>query len=167
MTYIDTTPDGENLYAVSSRHVERLTIDTVTGIPTWIERVQPPSSSAGDKLTVSDDGKFLYWGDINANRVYVFSIDVSTGGLTHLQTFNNGDSGSLINGVTDLKISPDGLFLYIAATRDDYLTVFSRDILCGVINSDSVESENSLLTDFSVSHAQIHLGVSDTSRWLP
>ena len=40
-------------------------------------------------------------------------------------------------------------------------------ILCGVINSDSVESENSLLTDFSVSHAQIHLGVSDTSRWLP
>ena len=40
-------------------------------------------------------------------------------------------------------------------------------ILCGVINSDSVESGNSLLTDFSVSHAQIHLGVSDTSRWLP
>ena len=43
----------------------------------------------------------------------------------------------------------------------------SQPILCGVINSDSVESENSLLTDFSVSHAQIHLGVSDTSRWLP
>ncbi|MDA7633449.1 DUF5011 domain-containing protein, partial [bacterium] len=133
MTYIDTTPDGENLYAVSSRHVERFTIDTVTGLPTWIERVQPPSSSAGDKLTVSDDGKFLYWGDINANRVYVFSIEGTTGGLTHLQTFNNGDSGSLINGVTDLKISPDGLFLYIAATRDDHLTVFSRDVTTGLI----------------------------------
>ncbi|MDB4746409.1 DUF5011 domain-containing protein, partial [Verrucomicrobia bacterium] len=105
----------------------------MTGLPTWIERVQPPSSSAGDKLTVSDDGKFLYWGDINANRVYVFSIDGTTGGVTHLQTFNNGDSGSLISGVTDLKISPDGLFLYIAATRDDHLTVFSRDVTTGLI----------------------------------
>jgi hypothetical protein len=49
------------------------------------------------------------------------------------------------------------------ADQGEYL----KPILCGVINSDSVESENSLLTDFSVSHAQIHLGVSDTSRWLP
>ena len=47
------------------------------------------------------------------------------------------------------------------------LRTLGATILCGFINSDSVESENSLLTDFSVSHAQLHLGVSDTSRWLP
>jgi 6-phosphogluconolactonase (cycloisomerase 2 family)/predicted secreted Zn-dependent protease len=165
MTYIDTTPDGENLYAVSSRHVERLTIDTVTGIPTWIERVQPPSSSAGDKLTVSDDGKFLYWGDINANRVYVFSIDVSTGGLTHLQTFNNGDSGSLINGVTDLKISPDGLFLYIAATRDDYLTVFSRDITTGLITfASDIASPNGAVRSLAISPDGATLIAADQSN---
>ena len=137
MTYIGLTPDGENLYAVSSRHVERFTIDTTTGLPTWVERVKPTDSKAGDKLTVSDDGKFLYWGDINANRVYVFAIDESTGGLTELQVFNNGDNGSFINGVTDLKISPNGLFLYIASTRDDYLTVFNRDPSTGLITFSS------------------------------
>jgi hypothetical protein len=54
----------------------------------------------------------------------------------------------------------DTLLIYLAGHG-------AIDILCGFINSDSVESENSLLIDFSVGHAQLHLGVSDTSRWLP
>ena len=40
-------------------------------------------------------------------------------------------------------------------------------ILYGVMNSDSVESESSQLVNFSVRHAEIHLGLLDTSRWLP
>jgi hypothetical protein len=46
-------------------------------------------------------------------------------------------------------------------------TAEGTTILCGVMNSDSEESESSLLTDFSVRRAEIHLGLSDTSRWLP
>ena len=85
---------------------------------------------AATGVAVSPDGKQVYVaaGGIS-NAVSVFALNQ---GLTFIQTLRTGDNGtSGLAGAYDVLVSASGDYVYVAASEDNALVVFSRDANTG------------------------------------
>lgn len=85
-------------------------------------------------IVLSSDGKWLYVAGENDNAVSLFQRDLATGALTVVQTWKehlDGVQGLL--SVSDIKLSPDGNWLYTAGSNEDTLGVFHRDNTTGLL----------------------------------
>ena len=120
---ITISPDGKNVYVAGSV-VLALTRDPATGLLTY-QSMAINTVNATYDLTVSPDNAYVYQTDTNLLRV--FSRNTTTGALTALQTILENSAGidSLLFA-RSIAVSPDSNFVYVAASTDNAITVFSR-----------------------------------------
>ncbi|MCA9060677.1 MAG: beta-propeller fold lactonase family protein, partial [Planctomycetaceae bacterium] len=96
--------------------------------------------------TTSPDGKHVYAvggvsnvGGNDDNAIAVFSRDETTGALTFQQVLfdddDTGDPGTAdgLLSARDVKVSPDGLYVYTAGSGDDGIGIFSRNPTTGLL----------------------------------
>jgi DNA-binding beta-propeller fold protein YncE len=126
------SPDGRDLYATGYRTLS-FRRDVDTGGLTQIDELGPPASS----IAIAPDGRrvylgaFSHWGAVGA-AIHILSRDSGSGLLTHESTFVEDAASHIAPGqVTDLAISPDGRFLYVAQERENAVLVLSIDPASG------------------------------------
>jgi len=153
----DITADGKSLY-VAARDGDAVAVfgrDTTSGAITWqacfrdVESTLPgcPSAQGLDNphgANVSPDGTSVYFSSEIDDTVTTFARDTTTGALTYggcMRDFNlpaNGCAGAEgLNGSRDVKVSGDGLSVYVAAAADDAVVVFDRDAVTSALTWDS------------------------------
>jgi 6-phosphogluconolactonase (cycloisomerase 2 family) len=138
---IVVSPDGKHVYASSETDdaVAVFSRSTITGGLTFVEAhkdgvagVDGLNTSRG--LAISPDGKHVYATGQQDNALAAFSRDPITGSLTFVEALLDGTGG--VDGLSNPEmavISPDGLNIYVAATGDNAVGVFSRNALGGTL----------------------------------
>ena len=91
---------------------------------TLIESVDREDLAKVVRTEISPDGKFLYAVSWHPGSVVVFSRDVQTGKLSHVETIENNPE---LSGATGLAISPDGRLAAMTAFRSRSVLLFRRD----------------------------------------
>ena len=90
--------------------------------------------NAARSLTISPDGKNVYVVGQQDHAVAVFKRDLTTGSLTFLEFITDTDIGG--TGLTmawDVKVSPDGAYVYVGSRDDNAVSTFSRDPVDGTL----------------------------------
>lgn len=141
------SPDGRHLY-VADGDSDRLSLfdrDAATGALSFAETTTNGEGgvsgiSGAESLAVSADGQFVYATGRGDNAVAVFSRDATTGSLSFLAVYRDGEGG--VDGLTSangIAFSPDEAFVYVVggsccvATDPGTLAVFSRDASTGLL----------------------------------
>jgi len=129
------SPDDEYLY-VGGTYISLFSRNS-SGILTYVGVITNALSTLS--IEISNDGKYLYAigqdANTNAAGVMVFARDISNGTLTHIATYFNGENGIVsLDGMYGLSISPDGRYVYVAATYGNALGVFARNQDTGVLH---------------------------------
>jgi 6-phosphogluconolactonase (cycloisomerase 2 family) len=135
------SPDGLHLYAAASGD-DAITVfrrDPATGVLAFIEthedEVGGVTSLEGARgLAVSPDGAHVYAAASVDSAITGFRRNPATGRLSLGEVLRDEVAGaSTLDGARAVALSPDGLHLYAAASRDDALTVFRRDPSTGAL----------------------------------
>jgi len=108
-------------------------IDTIDGIDglegtSWVVASPDPDGPGGET-----GGDHLYVTGTAAGAISTFAFNSGTGAFEQVQVLHDEDEidGVTLNGLagaSGMAFSPDGLHLYVAATVDNSLAVFERDI---------------------------------------
>jgi DNA-binding beta-propeller fold protein YncE len=147
-TAIAMSPDAKNVYVASyaSSGIAVFARDAVTGKLTQTGCVRPVSMCVGagglggaTSIAVSPDGKNVYLASYNADAIVSFARDTATGALKGLGCLSDDGndrqcgSGNALRGPNALVISPDGRFVYVAASESNSVLTFERDPLTGTL----------------------------------
>lgn len=95
-----------------------------------------PDFANPSAVTLTPDGLHAYGASYSRNAVLLFGRDPATGALSHIASYKVATSGfaqAKLQGPQDVKVSPDGAFVYIAAEKDNAITVLARDAVTGVL----------------------------------
>jgi len=150
------SPDGAHVYVagLDDRAIAVFSRDIQTGALTFVDALRAADIQGLDKptgLAISPDGAHIYMG-INVGDfqlgLLVASRNASTGLLTHVETFTDGEGG--VNGIFgsyDIEVSPDGLHVYVLGSISDAIAVFSRNASTGALTFvESLAGENNGLS---------------------
>ncbi|MBM4267662.1 MAG: hypothetical protein FJ144_13790, partial [Deltaproteobacteria bacterium] len=97
-------------------------------------RVCIPNFLSPRGVATSPDGRNVYVAVHGSDRVKAFSRLNDTSEITELQDLvDNGNGGTVLDGVIDVAVSPDGRFVYAVAQNESAVTTFSRDLLAGTL----------------------------------
>ena len=144
---VAVSPDNLSVYVTGqddSKYAEHDAIavysrDADTGKLSLVEMVQNGVNgvaglTALTGITVSPDNKSVYAVNIWYTMV-VFSRDPGTGALTFAQVLDRGVDGieKDLLGVHIVVVSPDNQHVYVAARRNDSVTVFGRNLDTGTL----------------------------------
>lgn len=89
-------------------------------------------------LDISKDGKSAYVSSRDGNSLDVFSRNLSTGNLSYVNSFFNGENGITgLMGTAAVAISADGKQVYAAGTGEDAIVVFNRNTETGQLQYES------------------------------
>jgi 6-phosphogluconolactonase (cycloisomerase 2 family) len=85
-------------------------------------------------IALSPDEKNIYVASILEDAVTVFDRDTTTGLLTFRETFKNNVGGVTgLNYANQIKVSPNGQFVYAVGRDDTKLVTFSRNATTGAL----------------------------------
>ena len=149
------SPDGKHLYAAGRADdaIAAFSRNAATGALTFVEAefnglAVDSSLDRPLAVDVSPDGKHVYSASgsnanfIGSDAVAAFSRDASTGALTFLEAYFEGQAQGIntidgLDQVSDVKVSPDGKHVYAASEVDtiggatgngnDWIAIFSRN----------------------------------------
>ncbi|MDA1215525.1 MAG: beta-propeller fold lactonase family protein [Chloroflexi bacterium] len=133
--------DGKHVYAsgVSDDAIAVFSRNATTGALTFVE-VHKDGVLGVDGLDValvvdvSPVGKNVYVTGTDDNAVAVFSRNATTGALTFLEVKKDGVSGvDGLGGANPVRVSPNGLFVFVGGQTDDAVAVFSRSATTGAL----------------------------------
>lgn len=140
-SHITLSPDGLHAYVSSfegdaivvfsiSPNTGQLTYsNTITQNDTDLTNLDGPRTSL-----ISDDGAFLYLANFWSDSILVFARDENSGSLSLIDEYtNNIDEITGLDGIRDLKLSPDQNFLYAIGFSGDSVAVFARSSEFGVL----------------------------------
>lgn len=147
---VKVSPDGRHVFVTgyADEAVACFSRNTANGQLAYTGAIRRADLSgnalAGPRgLSLSRDGKNVYVSNTDGNSIDVFSRNVNTGNLTHLQTFANGAGGVTgLQATQALTVSADGQQVYVAGTGDDALVVFDRNTLTGQLTYQSTMENN-------------------------
>ncbi|NJM40165.1 MAG: lactonase family protein, partial [Anaerolineae bacterium] len=92
----------------------------------------------GVRVTTSPDGDYVYVAAYAEDTLAVFKRN-DTGRLNLIAAYKDNTPGfSYLDGPTDVLISPDGNYAYVAARRDNALSVYARSSADGQLTFASV-----------------------------
>lgn len=159
-----TSPDGTQIYAaVNSQDdaVIRFDRDAAANTHTVAQLIKDNTggiqglASAG-RAAISPDGRHVYViGNKRDNgslrgTLGVFSLDPTSGEPRYIQAFEDSAFPAIDGAVQtpgldftrDVKMSPDGVFVYVVTDRDHALLVFRRDAATGELALEHVFQDN-------------------------
>ncbi|MEB2315756.1 MAG: beta-propeller fold lactonase family protein [Xanthomonadaceae bacterium] len=87
-------------------------------------------------IALSPDGLHAYATSDSRGAVVHFQRDPGTGVLSPVSSYTVATTGfeqARLKGLKDIRISADGAFVYLAALRDNAVTVLSRDAATGAL----------------------------------
>jgi 6-phosphogluconolactonase len=101
--------------------------------------VVPPGSGPRHSK-FSADGRFFYTADEIGGTVCVFAYDAARGALTLVQTIATLPSDfTALNTVAEIRVHPNGRFIYASNRGHDSIAVFARDPDRGTLSLVQVE----------------------------
>ena len=117
----DLSPDGRHLYVASGSSLVAYATDTGTGALNEVDTETMQLEEAGAKsVALSGDGRFVYvvcsdvsWFGVDSG-LFVFERDSRSGALSFLERVETPPMS------TNVNISPDGEYLYVASTNQAY-----------------------------------------------
>ncbi len=141
VTRLAISPDGAHLYASGTAEdaIAVFSRNVVDGTLAFVEaQFDGVGANAGlgepRGLAISPDGAHVYVAARGSSAVTAFSRNAGTGALTFLATYPDGGlGGPSLAGATEVVISSDGENVYLTASDDDAVSVFSRDTLTGAL----------------------------------
>lgn len=95
-----------------------------------------PDLAQASAIALSPDGLHAYATSDSRGAVTQFQRDPATGLLSYQASYTVNTTGfeqAKLKGLQDIKLSADGAFVYVAALRDNAITVFSRDAASGTL----------------------------------
>ena len=111
--------------------------DSATGLLTYIQTLSSGTDgvigmSGPVDVTISPENDAVYVAANGSDAITVFSRDIATGLLSFVERVRDGfgtivPESNVIIGIREIKISPDGNFLYVASDSSDTLSIFARD----------------------------------------
>lgn len=92
-------------------------------------------------VAFSPDGRFLYVASFSGNAVAILARDPASSRLAVVGCVKQGSRSSAscragahdLDGATDVKVSPDGAFVYVTAYRGNAISAFRRDPATGTL----------------------------------
>lgn len=110
--------------AIHLYRVDRGT-ETVAHTGTILEGDTEIDSMNGlSSLCLSPDGAYLFAGAMLGGAVTMFAVDPAEGTLTFVYSVYNGVRGAMgMNGINDVVVSPDGLFIYAASRTESAIAI--------------------------------------------
>ncbi|MEX0684601.1 MAG: lactonase family protein [Balneolales bacterium] len=122
-----------------SSTVAVLKVNPDTGALEQIQRINMlpddfQSESTAADIHTSPDGKFLYASNRGHDSLVIYSIDSSTGELTHV-----GHESTLGGHPRNFWVDPEGEFVFVANRDDDNIVVFRRDQSTGLLEFTNTE----------------------------
>jgi autotransporter-associated beta strand protein len=133
---VAVSPDGANVYVTADRD-DTVTVfarDPETGHVTLMEVFRQGVGEAdgingANSIAVSPDGGLVYVTGLAFDSLAAFTRDAQTGALTFLEVRSDNFQGvDGLDGIRAVTVSPDGRHIYTAASLDDAVTVFERDV---------------------------------------
>jgi 6-phosphogluconolactonase (cycloisomerase 2 family) len=126
--------NGKFLYCASSRGIEIFAIDPMSGALTETSGSPVINPYLPYSVTIDPTGQFAYTANIsggppNANGVWAYSINATTGWLTSIGTLPAG------SGPSDGAVLPSGKFLYITNSASDSISVFAINSTSGALTA--------------------------------
>jgi 6-phosphogluconolactonase (cycloisomerase 2 family) len=86
-------------------------------------------------VALSPDGRNVYVTAADDDAVTVFARDGDTGELTFVESKVDGEAGTdALDEAASVVVSPDAKHVYVAARRDDAVSVFARDASTGSLD---------------------------------
>lgn len=146
---IAISPDGNHVYAagLDEDAIAVFSRNATTGALTFVE-VQKDGVGGVDGLdgvvaiAISPDGNHLYATGVLEDSVAVFSRNSTTGDLTFVEREKDGlDGVDGLDGADAVKVSPDGMHVYIAGYFDNAVAVFGRDSTTGALTFVEVQKD--------------------------
>jgi uncharacterized repeat protein (TIGR01451 family) len=142
------SPDNNHVYAISNSdnsislflrnpNSNSPSYGTLSYLNTWINGTNGIGGLVGPTELLIDHtgGEYVYVLGGAAQALVVFSRDTSTGELTFVQFKQNGTSNvDGLAGATDLNMSADGLFVYVAGQLQDSVVKFDRNPADGTLD---------------------------------
>lgn len=136
---ITISPDGNYLYVtgLSKHSIAAFRRDKENGELNFLSSYKNGAEGITGMLLptsiqVSNDSKNVYVTAFGGGgSLFVFNLDPLSGLLTYSERHNELSGVSGLKNAISVKVSKDGKFVYVAATGDNSLTVFNRDISNG------------------------------------
>ena len=135
------SPDSIHLYVVSYEEdsLSWFERNATSGALNFLGRVEDGVSGVDgmdgpSSLAVSGDGKHLYVTGNQEHAVAVFERNISDGSLTFIESLRDGVDADGIRAASDLTLSVDGKYLYIAGAWDNAVGWFERNSTTGTLS---------------------------------
>lgn len=127
--------DGNYAYAsgYSDDAIAVFSRNTTTGELTFIEKYLNGNDNinglnGAHSVIISQDGKSVYACGYNDNAVVAFSRNITTGGLTFVQVYQDGVGGiDGLKGARAVALNPDGFHFYAVSGGENSIVLFERD----------------------------------------
>jgi hypothetical protein len=137
----EVSPGSANVYATSSID-NALTTFTRQAAGSLITPVAAVDNAGGidglggaTNVVLSADGTSVYVAGTAEDKIAMFARNTGSGALTFLGVQANLAGPVLgLDGITGLAVSPDGAWVYGAATVDGALSLFGRNAATGVLS---------------------------------
>ena len=133
---ITYSPDGRLLY-VCDLGLDRIAIyrfDAATATLTTAGSIATAPGDGPRHSKISADGRFLYVINELASSLTTYAIDPATGALRRLQSLPTLPAGFAGENIcAEIRLSPDGRFVYGSNRGHDSLAVFARDAAQGTL----------------------------------
>jgi len=128
------SPDGAQVYAAgfNSNSVVAFSRNDTDGSLSFAQSILDGANGAdglagASAVAISPDGTQVYVTGFAEAALAVFNRNAASGTLSYATVYKNGiDSVAGLEGAFDVLVSPDGLYVYVAAVTSDAVAVFSR-----------------------------------------
>ncbi len=148
---VAVSPDGEHVYTVGFNALAVLGPDGADDLRYLDALVQGDARNRGlvDPLvaTMSHDGNHIYVASLGERNgsIAVYDISSSSGTPTFEQViFDDLPGFDRLSAITDITVSPDDRFVYVASEFESEFTTFSRDADTGEL---TFVASNALIAD--------------------
>ena len=141
--HVELSPDGSHAYVVAENDdsVSWFDRNASTGALTYGGTLKNgvggvDGLDGASRVMFSEDGTHAYVIGFNQTKLSWFVRNPSTGALSYVGTLEDGVGGvDGLNGTTyGVRVSPDGLHVYVATKEDDSVSWFDRNASTGALS---------------------------------
>lgn len=127
------SPDGRHVYLACEATILVFTRSDVGWI-TLAQKIDLPPLSGTQGIAMDPEGRNLYLGSYEDGKLLVYRRNPVWGGLTLLETQQNGVAGvEGLAGIDSIAVSADGASVYANGTLDSSVVHFARDPATGLL----------------------------------